>query len=822
MSRKYLPAAVAIDGDVIYSKKHVWFYVELSPTPYEFLDYNSREALAESATIGYESLIQNNKPVDCKLIVTSTPFDDYSWSKELNERTKKNNPSPYWNTFFRDMANYVHSHGFRQRKVYLGIKLGNRSEFRNSSAFGFLRDVSDVLTRTMGIEDSYIDEKELKFFRDRADNYWRTLGSSTLKAKRVDANTLAGLIKEPLWPEMEMPEASTSTREQWGAGEIQSIGVAAIDNSKKKFIAIEQTDLYGRDQVGYRATLCFARFPDMLDFPGQEPWMHFSSSLSGNPTIYSNFTVVPSTKVAKDVERLTQHAEDQANNSRGHLPIAVQEQLATAQELKFSLNRDRKPWIYGRHSIAITGRTEEELRDRVQEAIDHYKNLDIDLSWPTGDQINLMLEAQPGEGTRVQAYQQRQELGIIPIGMPTGSGKVGDSISVSREGSPQGWIGPYLGYTTSRVLEPVFFDIHSAIARNRPPGVVITGAPGSGKTFTAMTLTYHMALRGVWTIFIDPKGDAKEFINLKGLQDRARLFDLKYGNDGLLDPFTLTSEPAQQQLLAIETIQLFLGRQLNSEEQGALNDAIRTVSRGTTPTLYEVVEVLLTHETVAGRTLGSTLDVIRGLNFARLCFSPVRDTTNQISASDGLTIISLESLDLPATSDRETYTTTNFLAVGIMYLLAHYTESLMYSTNKNHPKAVIIDEAWAITSTPQGANMIPRLARMGRSLNTAVILVSQNAGDFLKITNNMSYRLAFGTKDKDEINNVSAFFDLEKDEEGNAIKGNAQTIAGLTTGECLMKDPDGNISRIVVDGWNEMMSKTFNTNPDTRTTGGGI
>lgn len=816
MSRKYAPAAVGIDKDIIYSNKQAWFYVELAPTPYEFLDYNSREALAESFSIGLESLVQNNKSVDCHLVISSTPFDDYTWSKKLNVQTKRSDPSPYWNKFFNDMTNYVHAQGFRQRKVYLGINLGSRTEFRNSSAFGFMRDISDTINRALGVKDNYIDEKELKFFRDRADNYWRTLGSSTLKARKVNANVIAGLIKETLWPEMEVPEVSANTKETWGPGEIESIGVAAIDNSKKKFVGIEQTDIYGNDQVGYRATLCFARFPDYLDFPGQEPWMHFSSSLSGNPTIYSRFTIVPSSKVEKDVERLTQHAEDQANNSRGHLPIAVQEQLATAQELKFSLSRDRKPWIYGRHHIAITGSTESQLRDRVQEAIDHYKNLDIDLSWPTGDQLNLLLESQPGDTSRVPAYQQRQELGIISIGMPTGSGKVGDSVSVSREGKDQGWIGPYLGYTNSRVMEPVFFDIHSAIARNRPPGVVITGAPGSGKTFTAMTLTYQMALRGVWTIFIDPKGDAKEFIHLKGLQDKARLFDLKYGNDGLLDPFTLTSEPAQQQLLAIETIQLFIGRHLNSEEQGALNDAIRTVSKTPVPTLYAVVEMLINHESVAGRTLGSTLDVIRGLNFARLCFSPTRDTTHQINASDGLTIISLESLDLPATSDRESYTTTNYLAVGIMYLLAHYTESLMYSTNKNHPKAVIIDEAWSITSTPQGANMIPRLARMGRSLNTAVILVSQNAGDFLKITNNMSYRLAFGTKDKEEINNVSAFFDLEKDDEGNAIKGNAQTIADLQTGECLMKDPDGNISRIVVDGWNAMMVEKFDTNPDSR------
>jgi len=47
------------------------------------------------------------------------------------------------------------------------------------------------------------------------------------------------------------------------------------------------------------------------------------------------------------------------------------------------------------------------------------------------------------------------------------------------------------------------------------------------------------------------------------------------------------------------------------------------------------------------------------------------------------------------------------------------------------PKAIFLDEAWAVTSTPEGAKLVPEVSRMGRSRNTALILVSQNAGDLL-------------------------------------------------------------------------------------------
>lgn len=817
MSYKYSPSIVGIDKDLAFSKKSVILFVLLPSMPYEFLDYTAREGLASRINLGLEGLIQRaDRSIECHLLVTSVPFDDYTWAQRLDTRTKTTNPSPQWDKFFNRMANHVHNEKFRKREVFLGINLGSRSEFKGTSALGGFRDISDALVSVLGINDSAISEKEIDFWHKRAEEYKRTLLYGQLAATEVDANTIARLVKETLWPEMPLPDVSASNKARWGEGELSGIAVAGIENHKK-FLKIEQTDAKGKTQVGYRATLCFSRFPDELDFPRQEPWIHFASMLSAPTTIYSRFTIEPAAKVLKVVSKKLKEAEDQASNAGGKVSYAIQEQIQAAHELNYSLGRDRKPWIYGRHRIVITGRTENELRNRATEAIDHYKNLDIDVVWPTGDQLNLLLESQPGDRVRVPSYYQRQELAIIPIGMPTGSGGVGDSVKYDQAtGKTKGWIGPYIGKTTSRVEEPVFLSLHSAIARNKPPGLVITGAPGGGKSFCAFTITYLMALQGVWTIFIDPKGDALPLADLPGLQGRVKKFDLKYGHDGLLDPFTLTQDKSEQSLLAVETISLFLGGRMTSETENALYEAISEVSKKANPSLYEVVEVLLRHPSPAGSSLGRKLELIRNLPFARLCFTPNTGDRVPFRADDGLTIISLASLDLPATSERENYSTSNHLAVGLMYLLVHYTESLMYSSNKSHPKAVVIDEAWSITTTPQGASMIPRLTRLGRALNTAVILVSQNAGDFIKLTNNMSYRMAFGTTDKDEIENVAEFFGLEKGPDGFVTQGNASTIANLDNGECLMKDADGKIARIKIDAWDKEMIVAFDTNPETR------
>lgn len=809
---KYSPSLTAIDGDLAFSKKLVWLYVSLPTQPYEFIDAMKREALAQRLEQGLQGLVTSgSKSVEGFLITTSVPFHDEEWISELNTRTEKYEPSYYWDEFSDNMYNHVHSKVFRTKEIFLSILVGKRSDYNSNKALGPLGGVLDVFSQAIGVKDLAIPDEEIEFWHTRAEEIRRNLRYGSLKAELVRSNTIARLVKESLWPGMNVPDVSASDKQAWGRGEIAGIAIADVSNNKK-FLRIEQIDDQGKRRVGYRATLCFSRFPDTLHFPQQEPWIHFASVLEAPATVYSRFTIVPAQKVSKDVDRKEKDALDQIRNSGDKVTIAMEEQLTMAQEVKYRLSRNRTPWIYGRHRIVISAPTEDILRNRIRSTIDHYKNLDIDVIWSSGDQVKLLLESQPADDVRVTAYFQRQELGIIPIGMPTASGGAGDTVKIDpTTGKRKGWLGPYVGYSTSRVEEPSFISLHAAISKNHPPGCVVIGSPGGGKSFFAFTMTYLMALQGTWVVYIDPKGDALPIANLPGLEGHVKIFDLKYGNDGLLDPFTLSPDRAEQQLLALETCKLFLGDNITSGQESALMVAVRKIATRQSPTLNQVVDDLLT-QTGEGYTLGGNLDLIRQLPFARLCFSNnVASDRLLFRADDGLTIISLQSLDLPATSNRSTYSTKNHLAVGIMYLLAHYTESLMNASDKSHPKAVVIDEAWAITSTPQGANMIPRLTRMGRSLNTAVILVSQNAGDFLELTNNVSYRMAFRTQDKDEIRNVLKFYDLDPEDAGNIA-----TMHGLENGECLMKDPDGNIARVQIDAWNDEMKFAFDTNPETR------
>lgn len=800
-----------IDDDLAMSDTHAWTFVRLPTVPYEFLDYESRKDIAQRIYLALAALVTGTDPLDAHLIVTSRPFDTGLWGDRLDDRVQTWGPKPGWAQFLADMQSHIHEQGYLNKEVYLAICLGQRKASMKNQGLDLLGPVRRLIGATesaLDLEDFTVAESELDHFRDKARDVQRSLGQSQLRAVPAHPNTVAWLAMKPLYPDMVTPPPTSVDRRVWGPGEVHALAEGFIENHRRH-LAITQVDWESGEEItGYVATLCFSRFPDVLAFPDQEPWMHFASALAFPVEISSRFTLVPAIKVAKDVGRRLAEVKDQANHigeTGSSIPLELMENYDRAVGLEYLISRDRQPWVYGRHRLRVTASSAEQLTARVKRTIEHYRDLGIDVVWPSGDQLDLLCEAMPADKVRGRAYFQRQELHLIGGGMPTASAEVGDRIEDGR-----GWTGPFIGETTSRVRTLVPFSPHVAMARNRPPGVAIVGAPGGGKSFLAFTLAYQSAIQGVWTIYIDPKADAKPMGELDGL-GAAKVFDLRDGNDGMLDPFSLADSLPEAKLLALETIRLLLGTKMSEDRENALNRAIEQVSLEPAPSLMRVVDVLSASNEPHASNLGAALRIMQDLPFARLCFA--RSTGIRLTPEDGLTVITLLGLDLPtADLEPENYGYTNRLAVSVMYLLSTYARRLMLSMNKSQPKAIYIDEAWAITSTPQGAKLIPEIARMGRSHNTALVLVTQNAGDLMKeaVTNSISTVFGFRSTIKGEIDNVLTLLNADVHD------GHRATVRELYDGECLMKDIDGRIARVQVSDWNKTLKEAFDTNPETR------
>lgn len=363
----------------------------------------------------------------------------------------------------------------------------------------------------------------------------------------------------------------------------------------------------------------------------------------------------------------------------------------------------------------------------------------------------------------------------------------------------------YIGETSGGIPMPVFFDLHTPIFNNNPPGTLITGKPGSGKSFLAMTLTAMSAILGKTTIVLDPKGD---FISLMNLQQDIGKFSLWNLSDkrrrGLLDPFRMSKDKGEQLNLAMTLIEIFTGG-LDGEQRTAVAPIIKDVIESDNPSLGLVVQELRGSNRQAARDLGTMLDLIASLPLSGLCFAPAGAQMEQVSVTEGLTVVTLLGMDMPKEGADDN---KSRLATGILFLLTNFIRDLLKNDESKNPKTLVIDEAWAILQTPAGAQVVKDVALLGRSKNLALLLVTQNNSHLqhLDIESTITTRFAFGSSSK-EADSIINDMKLPENEGFQGI------ITSLTTGECLMQDFTERYSLVTISNWRKDWSDAFKTNP---------
>lgn len=785
-----------LDDAIALSDTQAWSYFLLPEVTYEFLDSTRRVALAEQLTLALAGLVRGSEPVDIHLRVAYREYDPYSWARRLDRSVSEQMRAPGFIPYVAAQTRFLSDAGHTQRLVLLGVCLGTRgTRDGGASVLGQLGNALTAVQNSLGLGDDTVSDDEIRSWTAKAGVVARALATSPVAAIPAPAALLAWVIRHSMYPALADPDSTSSPAQPWGRGSLEALVDGEVVNSRR-YLRIDQD--YG---TGYVATLGLSRFPDTMHFPDTEPWMHYSSLLPFPVEISCRASLVPPRKVVADVRKQSAYVRDMANHMAGagaDAPLAVLEQLDTASALEYAIGKEQLPFAYARTRLMVTASSAEELTDRVHQTIDHYRELGIDATWPTGDQLELLRESMPADRVRVGAYHQRHDLRTLAGGMPTAGASVADG---------QGFA---IGETTSRIRTPVHLDLHAAPANNLPSGLAVIGAPGGGKTHSALFLAYQAVMRGAWTVYIDPKADAVSMARLPELGP-TRVLDLAHGQPGMLDPFALADSVTQAKMLAIETIHLLLGARVTEHREDALLAAVDKVASEPQPNLGKIVETLLADGDDAARNLGRVLRTISDLPFARLCFAPAHA---DLTVHDNrLTVITLLGLNLPAVdTPREDYSYEERLSVALLYLVTRMARRLLLNLDTSHPKAIFIDEAWALTATPQGRKLIPEVARMGRSHNTALVLVSQNADDLLEqsVTNCLSGVLAFRSNQADEIESVLKLLGMPD------TSAHARAVRELNNGECLMRDMYGRFGRVQIMLGDERLSAVFDTNPTTR------
>ncbi|MFG1700809.1 ATP-binding protein [Nonomuraea sp. NPDC049309] len=784
------------DDRILLTDTCAWAYFRLPTVSYEFVTPEEREALATNITIALAAIRMPDAEVHLRVAHRAYPAAE--WAMALNATSDE---GPGWRDYLEEMYRHVWAKDFWTKEVYLGVRLGPRGKQLGNGVLSQLFGFYQKTEKALGMEDDHVPDSEISRWTESAERLGRALASSALYARHATSTEVAWLFQHAAAGAIGDPPPSASPRRRWGRGEIESLVEGEIHNGRSLLRIVQpQGDSY----VAY---LSFARFPDLMPFPDGEPWMHFADQLPFPVEISSRMRLIPPVKASKDVARKLAHARDMDHHIReagAEAPLALAEQIDAARMLEHGITKERLPFVYGWHRLIVSAPTEDICVQRVEAVVEHYRDMGIDVVNSTGDQFSLFCESLPGEKVRVNAYAQRQPLRTIAGGMATATVELGDRLGEGNEG----WIGPYIGETVGRARTIVHFDPLVAATRNRPTAIAITGEPGGGKTTLALLMIYQMALRGVTVAVIDPKGDAESLVKLLEKRGRkARVIPLGSAAPGLLDPFSFGDDIAAKKTMATETLRLLLPR-MSEERESAMIQAVAAVSNAPNPSLGKVVDYLEQAEDAASKNLGAVLRSMSEMHLARLCFDP--SGGEQIDTEGWTTVFTLGGLTLPdVATSREDYSYEQRLSVALLYLVSQFARRLMNGLDRRAPKAIFLDEAWAITSTPEGAKLVPEVSRMGRSRNTALVLVSQNAGDLLneQVTNCLSSVFAFRSTERVEVDHVMSLLGVEPLEEHKAV------LRSLGNGECIFRDLDGRAGRIGVDLISEELLRWLDTNP---------
>lgn len=793
------------DDRILLTDASAWAYFRLPTVSYEFITPEEREALATNITIALAAIRMPDAEVHLRVAHRAYPAAE--WAMALNATSDE---GPGWRDYLEEMYRHVWAKDFWTKEVYLGVRLGPRGRQLGAGVLAQLFGFYQRTEKALGIEDDHVPDSEIARWTEQAERLGRALASSALYARHATSTEVAWLFQHAAAGGLADGPPSASPKRRWGKGEIEALVEGEIHNGRSLLRIVQpQGD-------SYVAHLSFARFPDLMPFPDGEPWLHFADQLPFPVEVSSRMRLIPPVKASRDVARKLAHARDMDHHIReagAEAPLALAEQIDAARMLEHGITKERLPFVYGWHRLMVSAPTEDICVQRVEAVVEHYRDMGIDVVNSTGDQFSLFCESLPGEKVRVNAYAQRQPLRTIAGGMATATVDLGDRLEEGGEG----WLGPYIGETVGRARSIVHFDPLLAATRNRPTAIAITGEPGGGKTTLALLMIYQMALRGVTVAVIDPKGDAESLVRLLEKRGRkARVIPLGSAAPGLLDPFSFGDDIAAKKTMATETLRLLLPR-MSEERESAMIQAVAAVSNQPDPSLGKVVDYLEQADDAASKNLGAVLRSMSEMHLARLCFDP--SGGEQIDTEGWTTVFTLGGLTLPdVATTRDDYSYEQRLSVALLYLVSQFARRLMNGLDRRAPKAIFLDEAWAITSTPEGAKLVPEVSRMGRSRNTALVLVSQNAGDLLneQVTNCLSSVFAFRSTERVEVGHVMALLGVDPLEEHKAV------LRSLGNGECIFRDLDGRAGRIAVDLISEELLRWLDTNPThDRPDGGG-
>lgn len=267
----------------------------------------------------------------------------------------------------------------------------------------------------------------------------------------------------------------------------------------------------------------------------------------------------------------------------------------------------------------------------------------------------------------------------------------------------------------------------NSILNNRPAGTVVIGRPGSGKTFFLLNVAVNALMTSCRVIYLDPKNDASV---LREVYPDIKLTDVNNIEPGAMNPFKILKEINSNVILAI--ISCICGK-LDDNKMIAIapivNDFIIMNSRNIGGTNFSALaNYLYSSENIEAQAVGTMLKLNEDSKYGKILFGEGGSSFNLGKKSE---IISLFGLPLPNINSVQDMNQEERFSSAIIYILCKMLKEVLIEDSKL-PTVFIVDEAYLMFANPAITAIINEFLVLGRSLNVATVLASQNITHFPK------------------------------------------------------------------------------------------
>jgi hypothetical protein len=442
------------------------------------------------------------------------------------------------------------------------------------------------------------------------------------------------------------------------------------------------------------------------------------------------------------------------------------------------------------------------LEDRADRLRKLYETNEYGLPRPTGGQLALYGAMLPGAPLPSVCRDYSQFL--LPATLAACAPFAGTEVGERR--------GALLAMSLDGVGAPVHWHPGTGPATNRSGSIAIVGKTGSGKTYLLKSLTFFTLGLGGRVLAVDrtAMGEYGDLGTLMpGTHQVVRLGDR---SDVCLDPMRVFAGEERIRY-AVGFLSLLSGTSPTQPEGAALAEAVRRVAERPGARLGDVVTELLAEGDEDARAVGKKLRIFTRGGLGDVAFG---DGPGIRLDADYL-VFHLPGLDLP---DEETLRNEHLarqllpeqvFSMALLYLVAAVARHVAFADRRRF-SAILMDEAWVLTASPQGRQLLLETVREGRRHNAGLWMASQDPRDILddRLADLMGSRFVFRLAPGAAQAGLRL---VGMDATESAIQ--LLEEANRAEGQCLYRDIDGDVGLVqILEAPFPELHEAFDTNPD--------